>query len=80
MSKITQAKKEAKLKGKQAKIAAADSRKRQAEQLEPEKPAAKPSIPNYGKCCSCAYYGKPCHKTGAYVARKAENNCYKQKG
>lgn len=77
MSKITTAKKEAKLKGKQAKIAAAASRKAAAEVEEPK--AAKSSIPNYGKCCTCSYYAKPCKKTKKYTARKAENTCYKCK-
>lgn len=80
MSKITTAKKEAKLKGKQAKIAAAASRKAAAEPKVVEPKIDKSSIPNYGKCCTCSFYDKPCKKTHKYTPRKAENNCYKHKG
>lgn len=79
MSKVTQAKKEAKLKGKQAKIAAAANRKA-AEPKAAAPKVDKSSIPNYGKCCTCSFYGKPCKKTNKYTPRKAENNCYKFKG
>lgn len=80
MSKITSAKKEAKLKGKQAKIAAAASRKAAAEPEAVEPKVEKASIPNYGKCCTCSFYAKPCKKTNKYTPRKAENSCYKFKG
>lgn len=36
-------------------------------------------IQNYGKCCTCRFYGKPCRKTNEFVPRKAEHDCYKQK-
>ena len=29
-------------------------------------------FPNYGKCCTCKHFGKPCQKTGKYVARKLD--------
>lgn len=76
MSKITQAKKEAKLKGKAAKTAAAQAAPADA---KPTASAAS-QLPNYGKCCTCTFYGKPCSKTKTYVPRKAEKSCYKMKG
>lgn len=72
MSKITKAKKEAKLKGKAKKIA--DSQARKA--LDPE--ATKPSIPNADCCCHCKHYGPfpdstghQCKLSGKPTPRKA---------
>ena len=67
MSKISKAKKAAKLNNESAADNAANE-------------AVKSKIPNYGKCCSCKFYGKPCHKTNEYIPRKAEKSCYKMKG
>lgn len=80
MSKITQAKKEAKLKGKAAKTAAAQKAKKTKAAEAGETKSAAVQLPNYGKCCTCQFYGKPCHKTNEYVPRKAEKSCYKMKG
>lgn len=76
MSKITQAKKEAKLKGKAAKTAAAQA----ASASTTPTPSAASQLPNYGKCCTCTFYAKPCRKSKTYVSRKAEKPCYKMKG
>ena len=80
MSKITTAKKEAKLKGKQAKIAAANAKKAVAVPKAAAEVKAPGKIKNYGCCCTCQFYGKPCRKTNEYTARKAEKPCYKQRG
>ena len=80
MSKITQANKKAKaegkLKGKPAKTAASRKNKKEALQEEPKE--TKPSIPNYGKCCTCRSYcrfpdgcGHMCRKSGKPTPRKA---------
>ena len=78
MSKITtankKAKAEGKIKGKKALTADAKNTKKAAELKE----ETKPSIPNYGKCCTCkAYskfpdgYGHMCKMTKKSCARKA---------
>jgi len=94
MSKITQAKKEAKaagkeLKGKQKRIAEADAKKATAETKGPKQKTSISGIKNIGKCCTCIHYpGKihgevqPCAKAGKYVARKCSTcpvNAYKCK-
>ena len=68
MSKISQQKKAAK-----AKAEAADAPK------AAPTASAEAKFPNFGKCCTCKFYGKPCHKTNDYVPRKAEKSCYKFK-
>lgn len=93
MSKITQAKKEAKaagkeLKGKQKRIAEATAKKEDST-TGPKQKTAISGIPNIGKCCTCVNYpGKihgviqPCKKTGSYVPRKCDTcpvNSYKCK-
>lgn len=81
MSKITQAKKEAKAKGKQAKIAAANAKKAAAPKEETAK-AKKPAVPNFGKCATCKSYSRckgraePCKTTGKYTPRKATCQAY----
>lgn len=78
MSKITQQKKEAKLKGKPFKTAEAENSKTaKSSSTTPADP--KPSIRNFGCCCTCQFYGKPCRKTDRYVARKRKESCYKQR-
>lgn len=85
MSKITQEKKEAKLKGKPAKTAA--SKKNKAPKVKEAVEQPKPSIPNINKCCTCRYRnvvkqctGKTSPKLGQYVARKLDAcPCYKCK-
>lgn len=78
MSKKTQEKKEAKLKGKQAKTAA--SQKSKPAKAEP-KPV--PAIPNADRCCHCRFYkaypvtGHYCAITGKPTPRKA--TCSKNK-
>ena len=78
MSKITtankKAKAEGKIKGKKALTADAKKTKKAAELKE----ETKPSIPNYGKCCTCkAYskfpdgYGHMCKMTKKSCARKS---------
>ena len=78
MSKITtankKAKAEGKIKGKKALTADAKKTKKAAEPKE----ETKPSIPNYGKCCTCkAYskfpdgYGHMCKMTKKSCARKS---------
>ena len=78
MSKITtankKAKAEGKIKGKKALTASAKKTKKAAELKE----ETKPSIPNYGKCCTCkAYskfpdgYGHMCKMTKKSCARKS---------
>lgn len=79
MSKISRDKKKAEAKaeakGKQAKIAKSKAKKA----AEPkEEKVQKPSIPNYGKCCTCKTYGKfpdgcghMCRTTGKPTPRKA---------
>ena len=80
MSKITQEKKAAKLKGKAAKTAAAKTAKKaKVAEVGPTESSIS-QMPNYGKCCTCQFYGKPCHKTNEYTHRKAEKSCYKMKG
>lgn len=70
MSKTSQENKRLKAKGK-AKLPKADT-------PTPEPTASAASkAPNYGRCCTCTYYGRPCRKTHAYVPRKAEKDCYK---
>lgn len=79
MSKITQEKKEAKLKDKQLK-----STTKKTEVIE-TKTSGK--CMNYGKCCTCVHYpyhkqheAQPCKVSKKYVARKAEHpECYKCK-
>ena len=75
MSKITQAKKDAKLKGKAAKTA--EAKKNKKTKAEP----AKPSVPNADRCCHCKNYGKiphepghQCKLTGKPTPRKATCN------
>lgn len=86
MSKITQEKKEAKLKGKQLKIAKSTAKKTSEESNDETKASSK--CLNYGKCCTCIHYPKhkngheaqPCKVSKIYVARKAEHSeCYKCK-
>lgn len=80
MSKITQAKKEGKLKGKPTAKSAADGN----DSAEVKKSS---KCLNYGKCCTCAHYpyhkrgeAQPCKISKSYVARKAEHpECYKCK-
>lgn len=60
MSKITKAKKEAKLKGKAKKIAESNARK--ADSSGPI--VSKPAPPNSGRCCRCKHYGKIPHESG----------------
>lgn len=74
MSKISQRNKEAKLKGKQKKIADAEAKK-----TEKATPAKQSKIPNLNKCCTCAHYpahfhhtAQPCKIKGTYVARKCD--------
>ena len=62
MSKITQAKKEAKLKGKAKKIAESNARK--AKETTETLEAPKPSVPNADRCCRCKNYGKIPHEPG----------------
>lgn len=80
MSKISRDKKKAEAKaeakGKQAKIAKSKAKKAAAP--KEEKLETKPSIPNYGKCCTCKTYGKfpdgcghMCRTTGKPTPRKA---------
>ena len=79
MSKKTQEKKEAKAKGKQAKIAAANAKKAAAPK---EAPKSKQNIKNYGKCATCKSYRRckgrpePCATTGKYTPRKATCKAY----
>ena len=75
MSKTTQAKKEAKLKGKAAKTAEAKKNKKAK-----EKPV-KPTGPNADRCCHCKAYAKfknapghYCKLTGKPTPRKATCN------
>lgn len=75
MSKISQKNKELKAKGKPAKTRAAKAAKKQ-EAAPPTKSAVAKAL-NYGRCCTCAFYGRPCHKTNDYTPRKAEKPCYK---
>lgn len=74
MSKITQAKKEAKLKGKAKKIAESNASKADS----PEPIAPKPSVPNSDCCCRCKHYGSfpnepghQCKLTGKPIPRKS---------
>ena len=74
MSKITQAKKEAKLKGKAKKIAESNARKAEAKEVQ----APKPNVPNADRCCHCKSYAKfpcgvghQCKLTGKPTPRKA---------
>lgn len=75
MSKITKAKKDAKLKGKAAKTA--EAKKNKKTKAEP----AKPSVPNADRCCHCKEYTKHknepghfCKLTGKPTPRKATCN------
>ena len=85
MSKITQEKKEAKLKGKQKKIAESKAKKSEDKSSKKTDAGVK-SLPNYGCCCTCAHFPhkvmhetQPCKVSGKYVARKAKFECYKCK-
>ena len=89
MSKITQEKKESKLKGKQAKIAKSKTAKKELTGAESTEAKTSGKCMNYGKCCTCTHYpyhkngeAQPCKKTGTYVARKCATcpvNAYKCK-
>ena len=87
MSKITQEKKESKLKGKQAKIAKSKAAKKERTDTESTETKASGKCINYGKCCTCTHYpyhkngeAQPCKVSKKYVARKAEHpECYKCK-
>lgn len=90
MSKITQEKKEAKLKGKQKKIAKSVAKKAASADAGVEGSSSpspsKGTILNYGCCCTCAHFPhkanhetQPCKVSGKYVARKAKFECYKCK-
>lgn len=79
MSKITTAKKQAKLKGKAAKTAEAMKAKKSKNQESGPTESAISKLPNYGKCCTCQFYANPCRKTNEYTSRKAEKTCYKMK-
>lgn len=70
MSKITQAKKEAKKQKVDSKL------KTKVAKTLP----ANVQLPNYGCCCTCQYYDKPCRKIKDYTPRKAQKDCYKMKG
>lgn len=71
MSKTSQHNKELKAKGK-----AKPAKAKKAKSAEKTKSSAE-QAPNYGRCCTCAFYGHPCRKTSNYVPRKAEKECYK---
>lgn len=71
MSKISQRNKELKAKGK-----AKPAKAKNSTPAEPTKSSAAKAL-NYGRCCTCAFYGHPCRKTSNYVPRKAEKDCYK---
>ena len=87
MSKITQEKKEIKLKGKQAKIAKSKAAKKERTETESIETNSSGKCMNYGKCCTCTHYpyhkngeAQPCKVSKKYVARKAEHpECYKCK-
>lgn len=87
MSKITQEKKESKLKGKQAKIAKSKTAKKEHTEVESSEAKTSGKCINYGKCCTCTHYpyhkngeAQPCKVSKKYVARKAEHpECYKCK-
>ena len=87
MSKITQEKKESKLKGKQAKIAKSKAAKKERTDAESTETKTSGKCINYGKCCTCTHYpyhkngeAQPCKVSKKYVARKAEHpGCYKCK-
>ena len=87
MSKITQEKKESKLKGKQAKIAKSKATKNEHTESESTEAKTLGKCMNYGKCCTCTHYpyhkngeAQPCKVSRKYVARKAEHpECYKCK-
>ena len=87
MSKITQEKKESKLKGKQAKIAKSKAVKKERTETESTETKTSGQCMNYGKCCTCMHYpyhkngeAQPCKVSKKYVARKAEHpECYKCK-
>ena len=87
MSKITQDKKESKLKGKQAKIAKSKAAKKERTETESTEAKTSGKCINYGKCCTCTHYpyhkngeAQPCKVSKKYVARKAEHpECYKCK-
>ena len=87
MSKITQEKKESKLKGKQAKIAKSKTAKKERTETESTETKTSGKSINYGKCCTCTHYpyhkngeAQPCKVSKKYVARKAEHpECYKCK-
>ena len=83
MSKISRDNKKAAAKGKQAKIAKSKAKKAEA---PVEETPAKPSIPNYGKCCTCKSYcrfpegvGHMCKTNKKPCARKSTCNSYKCK-
>lgn len=85
MSKTSQANKKAKaegkaLKGKKALTAASKKAKKEAPKTDE---LQKPSIPNYGKCCTCKTYAKfpdgcghMCRTTGKPTPRKATCDKY----
>lgn len=89
MSKISQTNKKAKaegkvLKGKKVLSAAAKKAKKEAPKADT---LQKPSIPNYGKCCTCKTYGKfpdgcghMCRTTGKPTPRKATCDEYAYRG
>ena len=87
MSKITQEKKENKLKGKQAKIAKSKAAKKERTETESTETKISSKCMNYGKCCTCTHYpyhkngeAQPCKVSKKYVPRKAEHpECYKCK-
>ena len=70
MSKISQKNKELKAKGKKPTKAKAKA------DTPPTKSAAE-QAKNYGCCCTCAFYGRPCRKSNEYTPRKAKKDCYK---
>lgn len=85
MSTITRHKKKAEAKaeakGKQAKIVKSKAKK--AAEPKEQKTETKPSIPNYGKCCTCKTYAKfpdgyghMCKITKKPCARKSTCNKY----
>ena len=85
MSKISRDKKKAeektKLKGKKAKTATAKKTKKDT--IKEESKETKPSIPNYGMCCTCKTYAKfpdgcghMCKTTKKPTPRKATCNKY----
>ena len=92
MSKITQAKREAKaagkeLKGKQKKIAESNAKKEAAKEKQPKQKSAISGLKNLGCCCTCKHFPQklkgetqPCKILKNYTARKAQHpECYKCK-